>query len=74
MLAIFDLDGTILDTLDDLTDALNYALTRAGLPICTSDQVRSYVGSGIKVTISRAVPPETDASAQRAVYNDLTDY
>lgn len=55
-LAIFDLDGTILDTLEDLTDAVNHALGVHGCPLRTIDEVRSFVGNGIRKLIERAVP------------------
>lgn len=52
---IFDLDGTLLDTLDDLTSAVNYALTAFGLPARTKTEVRAFVGNGIAVLMQRAV-------------------
>lgn len=53
---IFDLDGTLLNTLDDLCDSTNYALTQFGYPIRTLDEVRSFVGNGVKKLIERAIP------------------
>ena len=58
-LAIFDLDGTILDTLADLAESTNYALTQAGFPKRTMDEVRQFVGNGIRKLIERAVPSQT---------------
>ena len=55
-LAIFDLDGTILDTLEDLADAMNYALGEHGYPGRTIEDVRRFVGNGIRKLIERAVP------------------
>ena len=55
---IFDLDGTLLDTLDDLTAAVNFALTEFGLPIRTREQVRGFVGNGIVKLMERAVGEE----------------
>lgn len=52
---IFDLDGTLLDTLDDLTDATNAALKKCGLKSRTRDEVCSFVGNGIAKLIERAV-------------------
>lgn len=46
-LAIFDLDGTILDTLDDLTNAVNYILTNYQKPLRTPTEIRSYLGNGV---------------------------
>jgi len=56
--AIFDLDGTLLDTLDDLTDAVNAALSELGCPPRSRAQVRQFVGSGVKLLIDRALPPD----------------
>lgn len=53
---IFDLDGTILDTLDDLADAANAALAACGYPARTKDEVRRFVGNGIRKLIERATP------------------
>ncbi len=55
---IFDLDGTLLNTLDDLMDSLNYALSKHHYPTHTIDEVRFFVGSGIKVMIERALPKD----------------
>ena len=53
-LAVFDLDGTILDTLEDLTDAIKYTLDINGLPSRTREEVRSFVGNGVTNLIRRA--------------------
>lgn len=58
-LAVFDMDGTILDTLDDLTNTLNLSLEEAGLPLRTKDEVRSFVGNGVGKLIERALPKDT---------------
>ena len=58
-LAVFDMDGTILDTLDDLTNTLNLSLEEAGLPLRTKDEVRSFVGNGVGKLIERALPEDT---------------
>lgn len=55
-LAIFDLDGTILNTLDDLHGSTNYALGQFGYPLRTLEEVRRFVGNGIRKLIERAVP------------------
>ena len=44
-LVIFDLDGTLLNTLNDLADSVNYALTYYGMPVRTLEEVRSFVGN-----------------------------
>ena len=53
---IFDLDGTLLYTLEDLTDADNYVMRKFGYPEHTIDEVRSFVGNGIKLLIERSIP------------------
>lgn len=53
---IFDLDGTLLDTLEDLTDSCNEALTRLGYPTHSLDEVRQFVGNGLGVMMERALP------------------
>lgn len=54
-LAIFDMDGTILNTLDDLTDSLNVILEKYSLPLHTVEEVRFMVGNGIPKLVERAV-------------------
>ena len=53
---IFDLDGTLLNTLDDLADSVNYALKAFDFPIHTRDSVRKMVGNGIYVLMEKAIP------------------
>lgn len=53
---IFDLDGTLLNTLSDLADAVNYALYTLGWPERTTAEVRQFVGNGVKLLIDRAAP------------------
>ncbi|MBQ9745383.1 MAG: HAD family hydrolase, partial [Clostridia bacterium] len=53
---IFDLDGTLLDTLEDLCDSTNFALSRFGYPERTLAEVRAFVGNGIGKLIERALP------------------
>lgn len=57
---IFDLDGTLLDTLDDLAGSANYALEQMGYPPRTRSEVRSFVGNGIANLITRCLPEGTD--------------
>ena len=60
---IFDLDGTILDTLEDLKESTNAALAANGYPARTLDEVRRFVGNGIGKLIERAVPQGTSKEA-----------
>lgn len=55
-LAIFDLDGTLLDTLEDLTDSTNFCMRKFGFPEHTKEEVRGFVGNGIRKLMERSVP------------------
>lgn len=57
---LFDLDGTLLDTLEDLKDAVNHALAQEGYPLRSLEQVRRFVGNGVGVLMARAVPEGVD--------------
>ena len=57
---IFDLDGTLLNTLDDLAASVNYALRTHGMPERTLDEVRSFVGNGVRLLMERAIPEGAD--------------
>lgn len=57
-LAIFDMDGTILDTLEDLESSLNFALTEAGCPVRKREEVRRFLGNGMQRLIELAVLPD----------------
>ena len=52
---IWDLDGTLMDTLTDLMNSTNYALSRCGMPTRSCDEVRQFVGNGVHKLIERAV-------------------
>jgi phosphoglycolate phosphatase len=53
---IFDLDGTLLDTLDDLADSVNFALRLCGLPAISAEDTRRFIGDGYAKLIERAIP------------------
>jgi 2-phosphoglycolate phosphatase len=57
---VFDLDGTLLDTLKDLAESTNYALRECGFPERSIDEVRQFVGNGVGRLIQAAVPEGTD--------------
>ena len=57
-LVLFDLDGTLLDTLDDLSEAVNFAMQSHGLPGHTRDEYMSMVGHGIRNLVKQALPAE----------------
>ena len=70
---IFDLDGTLLDTLQDLAAAVNYALNQQGYPPRTAQEVCRFVGNGVEKLMRRAVPaglPEERIMAVLAVFKD----
>lgn len=72
MIAIFDLDGTILNTLEDLADSTNYALKTYGYPERTMDEVRQFVGNGIRKLMERAVPEGTPVEEIDRVHETFT--
>ena len=68
---IWDLDGTLLDTLQDLTASVNAALLAHGLPVRTRDEVRCFVGNGVEQLMRRAMPEgETDVEFE-ALFSDF---
>ena len=69
--AIFDLDGTLLDSLEDLHLSTNAALATHDMPPHSIDDVRRFVGNGIRKLVERAVPAGTGAAEQEAVYEDF---
>ena len=73
-LAVFDMDGTILDTLEYLKNRFNYALAECGYPQRTYDEVRSFVGNGIRKLIERSVPDGTSISDMDRVHEVFTGH
>lgn len=70
-LVIFDMDGTILYTLDDICDGVNASLSRHGLPVRTKDEIRRHIGNGIRHEIESSVPEGTKESMIDAVFHDF---
>ena len=65
---LFDLDGTLLDTLEDLKDAVNYTLSQYDCPLRSLDEVRSFVGTGAANLIRKALPGKAnDPSLEEAL-------
>lgn len=58
---VFDLDGTLLDTLEDLKNSVNYALEQFSYPTHTLAEIRSYVGNGMPLLIQRSLPDGADS-------------
>ena len=68
---LWDLDGTLLDTMEDLADAVNHALHRFGYPVRSLEEIRRFVGGGAKCLILQAAPEGVDI---RPVQNAFWDY
>ena len=68
---IFDLDGTLLNTLADLRDSTNFALKKFNYPEKTTDEVRNFVGNGLRMLIKRAVPQGTNDKTVDAVLSEM---
>lgn len=78
---LFDMDGTLSNTLEDLKVALNYALNQLNLPLRTSEEALSFVGNGIEVFVKRGLPeyaqdmlPQALAIFKEYYGNHLTDF
>ncbi len=71
---IFDLDGTLLDTLEDLHKSVNYALQSMNLPERSREEVKSFVGNGIKKLIEYSVPDKTSNEIMQKVFSAFQAY
>ena len=71
---VFDLDGTLLDTLQDLADSVNYALRTHGLPERTTAEVRQMLGNGIRYLMEHAVPAGMAPEAFEPVFDTFRTY
>ncbi len=71
---IFDLDGTLLDTLTDLAASVNHALDAMGYPLRTKSEICSFVGNGVGLLISRAVPAGTDRKDVSKTFDIFSAY
>ncbi len=68
------MDGTILDTLEDLTDSVNYVLAQHGYPLHSPEAVRGFVGNGIRLLIERAVPRGLDNGQVDRIHQEFMKY
>jgi phosphoglycolate phosphatase len=68
---LFDMDGTLLDTLDDLHLALDHALASQGLPPRTREECRHFVGNGIALLVERGCPAGTSPSVVDATFAEF---
>lgn len=71
---IFDMDGTILDTLQDLRASVNHALKKHGLPERSSKEIRSFLGNGMVQLIHKSVPDVTDEKTEAEVLEEHKAY
>ena len=71
---IFDLDGTLLNTLEDLTDAVNHVMRQFNYPEHTIEEIRSFVGNGIKLLIERSLPYGKDNPEFDKVFSEFKSY
>lgn len=71
---IFDMDGTILNTLEDLKNATNYSLRQFGMPERSLEEVRMFVGNGIRKLVERAVPSGTSEEKITQVFDVFLEY
>ena len=71
---IFDLDGTLLSTLNDLAASCNYALENNGMPQRSIDEVRQFVGNGVKKLMERAIPDGLSNPLFDKTYQDFRQH
>ncbi|MBR6530083.1 MAG: HAD-IA family hydrolase [Clostridia bacterium] len=71
---LFDLDGTLLDTLQDLQDSVNVTMEKYAYPTHDYATIRSFVGNGVKKLVERAMPAEEVGEKFDAVYADFKAY
>ncbi len=71
---VFDLDGTLLNTLEDLRDSVNYALKKYSYPSHTLSEIRSFVGNGIGTLIHRALPFDVSEDVFQKVFDAFKAY
>lgn len=73
-IVIFDLDGTLLDTLADLASSVNYALRRHGLPERPTHEIRHFLGNGIRSLMRCAVPEGTDEGLSETAFQTFREH
>ena len=71
---LFDMDGTLLDTLADMVSAVNHILSVHGWPQRTTEEVRAFVGNGARRLMERAVPPDVTGGAFEAVLAEYREW
>lgn len=71
---IFDLDGTLLDTLTDLMDSVNFALTEHGYPERSYDEIRRFVGNGVRVLMKKSVPDGVEGEDYEKAFSTFREH
>jgi phosphoglycolate phosphatase len=71
---IFDLDGTLADSLGDIASAMNRTLARHGFPVHPPEAYRTFVGEGVRKLVERALPPEAEAQREEILRGYQADY
>ena len=72
LLALFDLDGTLVDSAPDISLALDSALTDSSLPVLGEHKVRSYIGEGSKRLVHRAITRKYEGVADKNLYDKVS--
>jgi phosphoglycolate phosphatase len=72
--AIFDMDGTILDTINDLADSVNHSLNTYGFPARSLEEIRTFIGNGLAQLIQLRVPAGTADSVEKQVFEEHKRY
>lgn len=73
-LAIFDMDGTILNSLEDLADSINAVLAFHDFPTHTIEEIRFFVGDGVKKLVERSLPKNSDEETKKMIFDDFVEY
>lgn len=73
-LVIFDLDGTILDTLEDLAITMNHVLAENGMPVRSDDEIRLFTGNGIRHLVKNSAENGADESTIEKMFNEFNEY
>jgi len=71
---IFDMDGTLLDTLADLADSVNYALRKYSMPEREFEEIRQFVGNGVRYLMRKAVSENCDSATFEEVFGEYRSY
>lgn len=73
-LLVFDMDGTILDTIEDITNAVNYILAKNNFPLRSLSEVKAFVGNGLHRTLELSVPKGTSMDIVDGIFDEFVAY